>query len=70
MDELVQLVQQKTGIDASQAQGAVETVLSFLKEKLPEPMASQLEGLVSGAGGSNPLGALGNLGNIGGLGGS
>ncbi len=43
MDELVKLVQQKTGLQEAQAKQAVETVLGFLKEKLPAPIAAQLE---------------------------
>jgi hypothetical protein len=68
MDEIVQQVQQRAGIDENQARTAVETVVSFLKERLPEPMRGQIDGLMGGgaAGGSNPLGGLGDLGNLGG----
>ncbi|NNJ09974.1 DUF2267 domain-containing protein [Chloroflexales bacterium ZM16-3] len=45
---LVQLIQEKTGISEDQAQGALNTVVGFLKEKLPEPIAGQIDGLVSG----------------------
>ncbi|MBX0327060.1 DUF2267 domain-containing protein [Oscillochloris sp. ZM17-4] len=45
---LVQLIQEKTGISEEQAQGALNTVVGFLKEKLPEPIAGQIDGLVSG----------------------
>ncbi len=51
MDELVKLVVQKTGISESQAKIAVETVIGFLKQKLPAPVASQIDGLLGGAGG-------------------
>jgi hypothetical protein len=44
---LVQLIQEKTGINESQAQSALDTVIGFLKEKLPEPIAGQLDGLVN-----------------------
>nr|WP_044201269.1 hypothetical protein [Oscillochloris trichoides] len=44
---IVQLIQEKTGISEEQAQGALNTVLGFLKEKLPEPLAAQIDGLVS-----------------------
>ena len=47
MDELVKLVQQKTGLQEAQAKQAVETVLGFLKERLPAPIASQLEAALS-----------------------
>jgi len=48
MDELIKLVTQKTGISKDQAQAAVETVLKFLKDKLPGPVGSQIEGVLSG----------------------
>ena len=67
MDELVKLVSERTGIDENQARTAAETVIGFLKERLPEPIAGQIDGLVGGAGGA--MGGLPNLGNLGGLGG-
>lgn len=68
MDELVKLVHEKTGIDEAQARGAAETVIAFLKERLPAPIAAQIDGLLSG-GAAGALGDIGNLGNLGGLGG-
>jgi uncharacterized protein (DUF2267 family) len=47
MDELVKLVQQKTGLKEAQAKQAVETVVGFLKDKLPAPIASQLDAVLS-----------------------
>lgn len=44
MEELVQLVSARTGIAPEQARAAVETVLSFLKERLPAPLAAQVDG--------------------------
>ena len=52
MDELVKQVVERTGISEAQAQTAVTTVLGFLKTRLPEPIAGQLDGLVGGAGGA------------------
>ena len=37
MDELIKLVTDKVGIPAEKAQLTVETVLGFLKDKLPPP---------------------------------
>ena len=48
MDELIKLVTQKAGISEAQAKSAVETVIGFLKGKLPAPVASQIDGLLSG----------------------
>ena len=56
MDELVKLVSEKVGINEEQARQAVETVVGFLKEKLPEPLAGQLESALEGD--------LGNLGDM------
>jgi hypothetical protein len=65
VDELIKMVQDKTGISEQQARDAVSTVLGFVKERLPEPLGSQLDGLIGGgAAGSNPLGGLGNLGGL------
>jgi hypothetical protein len=47
MNEIVQLVSQKTGIPADKAQQAVEVVISHLKDRLPAPIASQLNQFVS-----------------------
>lgn len=51
MDELVKRITEKTGISEDQARTAINTVTGFLKEKLPAPMASQIDNAVSGAGG-------------------
>ena len=50
MNELVQLVQQKTGLSPEMSQKVVETVVGYLKGKLPEPMAAGLDSLLGGAG--------------------
>jgi uncharacterized protein (DUF2267 family) len=64
MDELIKQVVQKAGVSEDQAKQAVETVLGFLKDKLPAPIASQIEGVLSG--GEMP--DLGDLGKkLGGL---
>ena len=69
MDELIKQVTEKTGISESQARTAIETVLGFLKNRLPEPVAGQVDGLLGGA-----TGVVGGLANtagdvLGGLGG-
>ena len=51
MDELVKLVVKKTGISEPQARQAVETVLGFLKTKLPAPIAGQIDAALKGSGG-------------------
>ncbi len=65
MDELINLVVQKTGISNEQARMAVDTVMGFLKSKLPAPMAGQLDSVL---GGGNVVQNLGGLaGGLGGL---
>jgi hypothetical protein len=68
MDELIKQVVERTGISEQQARGAVDTVLGFLKGRLPEPLAGQLDGLVGGASGAagGIAGAAGDV--LGGLG--
>lgn len=57
MDELLKTVAEKTGLPADKAQGAIDAVLDFLKDKLPEPIAGQLQGFLDGEGG----GGVGDL---------
>ncbi len=57
MQEIVKLVSEKTGLPEAQAKLAVETVVSFLKTKLPAPLASQLDSAIAG-GGMPDLGSL------------
>ena len=50
MDEITKLIVSKTGISEAHARLAVETVLGFLKTKLPGPIAGQIDALVQGGG--------------------
>ncbi|HET8635352.1 MAG TPA: hypothetical protein VFL96_00720 [Acidobacteriaceae bacterium] len=64
MDELIQLIVQKTGLSHELAQQAAETTINFLKTKLPAPLAGQIDSVLSnsGAGGEGSLGqTLGGL---------
>jgi uncharacterized protein (DUF2267 family) len=61
MEELVKLVAKKVNIPEAQAKVAVETVLEFLKKKLPAPIASQLDAVLAGGKLPTDLGALGGL---------
>ena len=51
MEELIKQVTAKAGISEDQAKSAITTVLGFLKDKLPAPIASQLDNVVGGGGG-------------------
>lgn len=67
MDDLLKTVQEKTGLSLEQAQGAIDAVLDFVKDKLPAPIASQLEGLMGGGsdGGDDDGGLMGKIGDMG-----
>ncbi|HDQ73365.1 MAG TPA: hypothetical protein ENN19_14925 [Chloroflexi bacterium] len=62
MDELVKLVSKKTGLSEEMSRQAVDVVIGFLKEKLPAPIAGQIDNALS----ANAVGGLGDL--AGGLG--
>ena len=59
MNEITNLVAQKTGIPADKAQMAVTTVLDYLKTKLPSPIAGQIDSYLGGGG--NAGGSTGGL---------
>jgi len=64
MDEVVKLVSEKTGLSEDMSKVAVETVIGYLKEQLPEPIASQLDNVLEG-GSIDGLGDLaGGLGSL------
>ncbi len=48
MDELINMVSQKAGIPQDKAKQAVETVLNYLKQRLPAPIAGQIDGVLAG----------------------
>ncbi len=70
MNELVNLIVQKTGISQENAEKAAQTAIDFVKAKLPAPLASQVDGALSGDL-SGLAGQAGDLlkGKLGGLGG-
>ena len=47
-DELIKLVSSKTGLNEEMATLAVDTVIGFLKLKLPPELSGQLDSLLSG----------------------
>lgn len=51
MNELIQQVMQRADISEESAAKAVDAVLSFLREKLPSPVAAQVESCLGGEGG-------------------
>lgn len=59
MDELIKQVTAKAGISEDQARKAINTVTGFLKDKLPAPVGSQIDNLMSGEGAVG--GAVGDI---------
>lgn len=50
MDQLVNMVTQKTGISQEHARTAVDTVLGYLKQHLPDSVAGQIDSIAGGQG--------------------
>jgi uncharacterized protein (DUF2267 family) len=48
MNELANLVSQRTGLSQQDALNAVTAVIDILKQRLPAPLASHLEAILSG----------------------
>lgn len=59
MNELVSLIAEKTGVSEEIAEQAVGVVIGFLKDKLPEPIAGQVEGVLAGKAASGLRGLFG-----------
>lgn len=49
MQDLINKVVEKTGISSEQASGAVESVMEFVKGKLPEGLADKVDDMFGGA---------------------
>ncbi|MEO8087981.1 MAG: hypothetical protein ABI763_14245 [Bacteroidota bacterium] len=52
MEALIKMVSEKTGITEAQATTAVNTVVTFLKDKMPAGVGSQVESFMKGGTGS------------------
>lgn len=48
-EELVRMVAQKTGLPEDKARSAAETVIGYLKERLPSGVANQLDNISGGS---------------------
>lgn len=58
MKMIVKMVAEKAGISEAQATTAVNTVASFLKDRMPEPMAQQVDAYLKGEGGAEGMGGM------------
>ena len=48
MDELIDRIQEKTGLPADKARDAANAAIDFIKEKLPDPIADKLDDFIAG----------------------
>ena len=60
MNELINIIVQKTGISQEQAQKAAQAAIEFIKGKLPAPIASQVDAVLAG----NMSGVAGQAGEM------
>jgi uncharacterized protein (DUF2267 family) len=58
MDELIKQVSQRSGISEDKARTAIDTVVGFLKDRLPDPIAGQVDNVLNSS-----AGALGSAGD-------
>lgn len=61
MDELIQTLSQKTGLPEDKARAAAETVVNFIKSKLPPSLSGQVDNALSGEGSGNISDRLGGM---------
>jgi uncharacterized protein (DUF2267 family) len=67
MDELIKRVSERTGLPEDKARTAVDTVVGFLKERLPAPIAGHVDSALNSAGGAVADKAGDIIGGIGGM---
>jgi hypothetical protein len=70
MEELIRQVTERTGITESQARTAIDTVMGYMRDKLPASASGMIDGVVGG--GANAAGGVADtaqnvLGGIGGI---
>jgi hypothetical protein len=64
MEQLVKLVSEKTGLSEEMAKMAVDTVIGFLKQRLPAPIAEQIDGVLGGGAPPDTGGLVQGLGKL------
>lgn len=65
MDELVRMVSERAGIPEDAARKAVQTVVGFLKDRLPAPIAGQIDGVLGASDASDKAGDVAKgIGNV------
>jgi len=61
LEELLKTIQEKTGLPVEKAQDVIETVVGFIADKLPGPIASQVKGFLGGDDGDSDTGGAAGL---------
>lgn len=61
MDELVKLVSEKTGLSEDMSRKAATTVIAYLKDKLPAPIAGQIDTVLKTGGSGSSASGLGGI---------
>jgi uncharacterized protein (DUF2267 family) len=69
MEELIRQVTERTGITEAQARTAIDTVMGYMRDKLPASMSGTVDGVLGG--GANVAGGVADTAQnvLGGLGG-
>jgi uncharacterized protein (DUF2267 family) len=69
MEELIRQVTERTGITDAQARTAIDTVMGYMRDKLPASMSGTIDGVLGG--GANVAGGVADTAQnvLGGLGG-
>ncbi len=55
MNEIIEQLKSRVGLNDNQAQSAAETVINYLKQRLPGPIAGELDKVVAGQGGAEGI---------------
>ncbi len=62
MNELIEQLKSRVNLNDDQARSAAETVINYLKQRLPAPVANQLDSVIAGQGGAE--GIAGKVGDF------
>ena len=61
MEELVNMIAQKSGLSSEMSKTVVDTVLGFVKNKLPAPIARQIDNVLGSGSTASVESALGGM---------
>jgi len=61
MDELVKMISKKTGLTEEMSKTVVTMILDFVKQKLPAPLAGQIDTVLGGSATGGVADAIGGL---------